>query len=84
MVEMNEKASVACILKKGTPPHSFQWYKGISDVSESKSIKIQTLGDVSIITIDPVSASDSGNYTCAVTNSFGKDKYSATLVVKGK
>ncbi|KAG8174516.1 hypothetical protein JTE90_003070, partial [Oedothorax gibbosus] len=82
LIEMHKKASVACLLNQGTAPHTFKWFKGKSEVSETENLKVNTLRDASILTIDPVRASDSANYTCYVTNKFGKDTYSAALVVK--
>lgn len=83
MVQMQEKTSVVCLLKQGSQPLTFQWLKDNSKIHESRNMKIKTMDDVSILTIDPVSPSDSGNYTCFVSNAYGKDKHSARLIVEG-
>lgn len=83
MVEIQEKTSVACILKQGTPPLTFKWIKDNNELFESDNIKIKTMGDVSILTIEPVNSKHSGNYTCFVSNKFGRDKHSSLLVVEG-
>ncbi|GBL76503.1 Titin [Araneus ventricosus] len=82
IVEIQEKASVACILKHGQPPLEFKWFKNNQELHDSKNVKIKSLDDVSIITIEPVSSKDSGNYTCLVSNSFGKDTHAALLAVE--
>ncbi|XP_035230451.1 Down syndrome cell adhesion molecule-like protein Dscam2 isoform X2 [Stegodyphus dumicola] len=82
MVEIKEKASVACILQQGTPPLKFKWLKDGREISKSNNVKIKTMDDISVITIEPVNPKDSGNYTCSVTNSFARDEHSAVLVVE--
>ncbi|GFS52415.1 titin [Trichonephila inaurata madagascariensis] len=82
MVEIHEKASVACILKQGRTPLEFKWIKDNQELYETKNIKIKSLEDVSIITIEPVTSKDSGNYTCVVANSSGKDTHTAVLLVE--
>ncbi|PRD28719.1 UNVERIFIED_CONTAM: Dscam2 [Trichonephila clavipes] len=82
MVEIHEKTSIACFLKQGQTPLEFKWIKDSQDLYETKNIKIKSLEDVSIVTIDPVTSKDSGNYTCVVVNSSGKDTHTAVLVVE--
>ncbi|GIY67330.1 titin [Caerostris darwini] len=82
MVEIHKKASVACILKQGQMPMEFKWLKDNSQLHESKNVKIKILEDASLITIEPVTSMDAGNYTCLVANSFGKDSYTAPLIVE--
>ncbi|GFY47205.1 titin [Trichonephila inaurata madagascariensis] len=84
MVEIQKKASVACILEQGRTPLQFKWVKNQNQLHETKNIKIKSLDDVSIITIDPVTSNDSGNYSCLVSNSFGKDSYTSPLIVEDK
>ncbi|GFT91507.1 titin [Nephila pilipes] len=84
MIEIQKKASVACILEQGGTPLQFKWLKDKYQLHETKNIKIKTLDDVSIITIDPVTSNNSGNYSCLVSNSFGKDSYTSQLIVEGK
>lgn len=65
----------------GKPPFIFKWYKDKSLLqtentrSESKT--------VSIYVIDPIVETSGGNYTCIISNSFGKDQFSSVLTVKG-
>ncbi|XP_054724333.1 cell adhesion molecule DSCAM-like [Uloborus diversus] len=82
MVQIQEKTSIACFLKQGTLPLTFRWSKDNRILSETGNIKIKTLDDMSALTIDPVSPKDSGNYSCLVSNPFGKNIHSAVLKVE--
>lgn len=84
MVQIHEKTSVLCIVKQGTQPITFRWYKDNSEIQDSNNIKIKVMDDMSVLTIEPVSSSDSGNYTCSATNAYGKHRHSAQLTVEGK
>lgn len=61
----------------------FLWKKDGQDIVESSNIEIQSIKDSSFLFIESVTAKSSGNYTCIVTNSFGSDKFTATLTVTG-
>ena len=73
---------------QGSPPDTFTWRKdGDPTVLQSTSITAVTYNDTSAVflatySIDSVTASDSGTYTCTVTNPIGSD--SATITVVGK
>lgn len=66
----------------GKPPFTFKWYKN-GKILNSETI-INTQKKVSNLIIDPVDKTSAGNYTCAVSNSDGKDSYSDILTVRGK
>lgn len=84
MAQIGEKMTVVCSLKQGSQPLTFEWYKNSKRIHESNNIKIKSMDDLTILTIEPVGSNDSGNYTCSVKNAYGKDKYSASLNVDGK
>lgn len=84
MTQINEKITVVCSSKQGSQPLEFQWYKNNNRLQESNNIKIKSMDDISILTIESVRSVDSGNYTCSVSNGHGKDRYSAILNVDGK
>lgn len=83
-LSVGQKASVSCGVIKGTLPLKFKWIKNGNELMESENIKIHAIEDVSLLAIDPVKQESGGNYTCVVSNSFGKDEYTAMLMVKGK
>ncbi|XP_042905540.1 neurofascin-like isoform X2 [Parasteatoda tepidariorum] len=83
MIYVGGKASVPCLVSGGTTPIKFSWFKNHKDViHDSSKIEVSNLKDASILTIEPVSLDDAGNYSCTARNSFGNDTASATLVVE--
>ncbi|XP_025016081.1 Down syndrome cell adhesion molecule-like isoform X2 [Tetranychus urticae] len=77
------KTSLACQNIEGTPPIQLNWFKDGKELSNSQSIKIRTIEDSSMLILDPISTSHSGNYTCKVSNNFGSDSYSTELLIEG-
>lgn len=52
-------------------------------VLEESNIRIEGGTMVSVLVINAVQLSDSGNYTCIANTAAGQDTYSAQLNVKG-
>lgn len=67
---------------KGQPPFKFIWYKNGQELKGKDNIGI--LDKVSNLMIDPVVKQSAGNYTCTVSNAYGKNSYSSILKVRGK
>ncbi|KAG8178103.1 hypothetical protein JTE90_017451 [Oedothorax gibbosus] len=80
-VQVQEKVSVACMVKQGSPPLRFSWLKNRNELTDTNRIKIKTSEDMCVLTIEPVMSTDSGNYTCSVSNKLGRDTFSAKLIV---
>ncbi|PRD30311.1 UNVERIFIED_CONTAM: Dscam2 [Trichonephila clavipes] len=76
-----ERGSATCTIKSGDKPFEFQWMKDGEIVRESSNIRIQSVLDTSLLIIEAVTSESSGNYTCIVKNSFGSDRFTATLTV---
>ncbi|GFU00986.1 hemicentin-1 [Nephila pilipes] len=81
-VIVGQKASAACTAISGDQPLEFRWLKNGKDVSSGGQITIRTLVDVSVLVIETVDASSSGNYTCNLRTSAGSDSFTAPLDVK--
>lgn len=79
-----ERSSAICTIKSGDTPIQFKWKKDGQDIVESTNIETQSVKDSSILFIKSVSAKNSGNYTCIVSNAYGSDKFTAVLTVSGK
>jgi len=70
---------------RGSPPDTFTWRKDSGPIVQSTSItKVTYTGTSAVFRanyfIDSVTTSDSGTYTCTVTNPIGSD--SKTITVK--
>lgn len=78
------KATVLCSPASGSRPFTFEWLKNYHQIINSDKIKIDNQAEHSILTIEPVSIDDNGNYTCFLNNPYGSDSYTARLVVHCK
>lgn len=81
-VKIGHTLSITCTVMKGTPPFKFVWYKSGQMIKDKNSIS--TLEKVSSLIIDPVIKQSAGNYSCTVSNAFGRNSYSSVLSVRGK
>ncbi|PRD30312.1 UNVERIFIED_CONTAM: Down syndrome cell adhesion molecule-like protein 1 [Trichonephila clavipes] len=78
-----ERGSVTCTTRSGDMPVEFQWKKEGVTLQKASNVDIQSLKDSSILKIESVTSKSSGNYTCIVTNAFGRDEYTSSLTVTG-
>ena len=63
---------------RGSPPDTFTWRKDSGPIVQSTSITTVTHTDTSAVfradySINSVTTTDSGTYTCTVTNPIGSD-----------
>ena len=82
-VNISVPLTLSCT-SRGSPPDTFTWRKDNSPVLQSTSITTVNYTNTSAVfradySIDSVTTSDSGTYTCTVTNPIGSD--SATIIV---
>ena len=74
---------------RGSLPDTFTWRKDGGSILQSTSITAVTYDATSAVfradySIDNVTASDIGTYTCTVTNPIGSDSATITVHVTGK
>ena len=85
---VNLSLTISCT-SQGSPPDTFTWRKdNDSTVLQSTSIIAVDYTNTSAVfranySIDSVTTSDSGTYTCTVTNPIGSDSTTITVVVEG-
>jgi len=70
---------------EGSPPDTFTWMKDGVPVTQSPSITTVNHNSTSAVfhttyTINSATISDSGTYTCTVTNPIGSDSRSITAI----
>lgn len=58
------------------------WFKNGQELKGKDNINI--LDKISNLMIDPVVKQSAGNYTCTVSNAFGRNSFSSILKVRGK
>lgn len=83
MLTVGTRASTLCSTTDGTGL-KFQWLKDGKTIESSSNIQIRTYSDSSMILIQPLRESDSGNYTCIVKTDGLQDSYTTPLAVLSK
>ena len=74
---------------RGSPPDTFTWRKDSGPIVQFTSITALTHTNTNALfradySINSVTTSDSGTYTCTVTNPIGSDSETITVTVIGK
>ncbi|XP_025016016.1 Down syndrome cell adhesion molecule-like protein Dscam2 [Tetranychus urticae] len=77
------KTTVACMVDDGEPPFEFNWFKDEQKIQHDSTIHIDKLRDSSILTIEQMSSSHNGKYTCNVKNMYGSDTPAIEIAVEG-
>ena len=86
-VTIGSSLTLSCT-SQGSPPDTFTWRKNNGPVLRSTTTPV-TYNDNSTVfrtdySIDIVTSSDNGTYTCTVTNPIGSDSATITVVVVSK
>ena len=76
---------IYCSLDEGDGPFFFEWFKDGNLVRPGPEIdyRIENSPRSSLLSIDKVTRSNAGNYTCAVKNNYSSDSQTVILNVKG-
>ena len=86
-INTGESLTISCI-SRGSPPDTFAWRKDNGPVLQSTTTAV-TYNDNSAVfhanySINSVTTSDSGTYTCTVTNPIGMHNATITVTVNSK
>lgn len=82
---VGESASALCALVAGSPVVRFKWFKeNVAIDGKLPNVNVKNDKMVSVLTIESVTLSSAGNYTCIADNDYGSDANSAALVVEGR
>ncbi|KAH7958038.1 hypothetical protein HPB51_027975 [Rhipicephalus microplus] len=81
----NSKVIISCNAHFGTEPITFVWLKDGREMSSGTKVKQKMVTEtVSMLIIPELSSEDIGNYTCQATNHFGRDTFTAALLLTVK
>lgn len=83
VLKAGKQASFTCILEQGSLPVDFEWLKGNNVIRSSSNAVIEKNQRTSSLLLHSTKISDSGNYSCKVSNSFGSDMSTSQLIVEG-
>lgn len=82
---MGDRASITCSVIKGDTPLNVKWLKNGILIDPSQRISITQVDQYnSILVIEHLSASHSGNYSCVVSNPAAEVESTQALLVNGK
>lgn len=77
-------ATVQCVIPEGDLPIYIKWLFNGSPISDAMGVTIMKAGKrMSILTIDNLSAYNSGRYICKAENSAGMAAYATELTING-
>ncbi|KAL1463709.1 hypothetical protein WDU94_015435 [Cyamophila willieti] len=81
-LEAGQSATVQCSLIEGDPPYQFTWLLNSRPLPQDLDINsIKISHRVNVLSIESVSESHVGNYTCLVNSSVGSVNFTARLFV---
>ncbi|XP_049514071.1 hemicentin-1 [Dermacentor silvarum] len=86
-VGLGDEIIVSCVVRKGTAgPYTLSWHKDGTALKDSGRVSASSAHSKSSVTlrIAGLQPEDVGNYTCAASNPFGSDSFTAPLVVNGR
>lgn len=82
---MGDRASITCSVIKGDTPLNVKWLKNGVLIDPSQRIVVTQVDQYnSILVIEHLSASHSGNYSCVVSNPAAEVESTQALLVNGK
>ena len=83
-VGVGSSLTLSCT-SQNSPPDTFTWQKDNGPVLQSTTTPVTYTSTIAVFradySIDNATASDSGTYTCTVTNPIGSDSATITVVV---
>ena len=86
-INVDEPLTLSCT-SRGSPPDIFTWRKDNGPVLQSTTTPVTYNDNSAVFRVDysiaSVNTSDSGTYTCTVTNPIGSDSATITVIVTSK
>ena len=86
-INVSDPLTLSCT-SRGSPPDTFTWRKDNGPVLQSTTTSVTYTNTMAVFradySIDSVTTSDNGTYTCNVTNLIGSNSATITVVVTSK
>ncbi|GFS81159.1 titin [Trichonephila clavipes] len=80
---LGDSIEIVCTIKRGSLPVTFSWLHNGQVVSVEKQKKVMFNERSSHFSIGHIQSSDIGNYTCVVSNRYGEDRKTASVIIEG-
>ena len=81
-LKAGDKVSVMCSILSGQTPFEFKWLKDGHQLNSRNDLEIAILGEASMLSFKNVKETDSGNYSCRVSNPFGTASHTSLLSIR--
>ncbi|GIY51862.1 titin [Caerostris darwini] len=79
---LGDITDILCTVKKGSFPMVYKWLYNDREITTHMKYKVTTVGSSSHLSIGKIEATDIGNYTCVVSNSYGQDKNTVQVILE--
>ncbi|PRD37680.1 UNVERIFIED_CONTAM: Titin [Trichonephila clavipes] len=79
---LGDSIEIVCTIKRGSLPVTFSWLHNGQVISAEKQKKVMLNERSSHFSIGHIQSSDIGNYTCVVSNRYGEDRKTASVIIE--
>lgn len=83
-LSLGDITEILCTVKKGSFPMTYKWLYNDQEIGSHAKFKVTTIGRSSHLSVGKVEATDIGNYTCVVSNTYGQDTEMVQVILDGK
>ncbi|GFS44500.1 titin [Nephila pilipes] len=81
---LGDSIEIVCTIKRGSLPVAFSWLHNEQVISTEIQKKVTGNERSSHFSIGYIQSSDIGNYTCVVSNKYGEDRKTASVLIEVK
>nr|XP_042912474.1 Down syndrome cell adhesion molecule-like protein Dscam2 [Parasteatoda tepidariorum] len=76
--------AVICAVSQGSGSVQFSWLMNGKDISEIPNTSVLNQPGFSVLTIEPASKDNVGNYTCVAKNAHSQSSFTAGFILNGE
>ncbi|GBM66129.1 Down syndrome cell adhesion molecule [Araneus ventricosus] len=81
-LSLGDMTGILCTVKKGSLPMTYKWLHNGKEITTHTKYKVAAMGSSSHLSISEIEATDIGNYTCVVSNSYGQDRGTIQVILE--